>query len=160
LYHEATHQLFHESRPVAPEVGARGNFWLVEGIALYMESLRAEDGFHVLGGFQDVRIQNARYRLLHDGFYVPLQEFSNLGMHAVQTDKRISQLYSQAAALTHFLIHYDGGRYRDALVAYLSAVYSGRDTLQTLPQLTAASFTELDAQFREFMKAGSPPPAK
>ena len=27
--------------------------------------------------------------------------------------------------MTHFLVHDDGGRYRDALVAYLSAVYNG-----------------------------------
>ena len=160
LYHEATHQLFHESRPVAPEIGLRTNFWIIEGIAMYMESLHQEAGFHVLGGFEDVRVQNARYRLLKDGFYVPLREFSNLGMHAIQNDKRIVHLYSQAAALTHFLIHYDGGRYRDALVAYLTTVYTGRDTLQTLPQLTGASFAELDAQFRQFITAGSPSPAE
>ncbi len=56
LFHEATHQLFHESRPVARNVAARGNFWIIEGIAMYMESLHREDGFHVLGGFDDVRM--------------------------------------------------------------------------------------------------------
>ena len=50
LYHEATHQLFHESRPVAPDLARRANFWIIEGIALYMESLHEEYGFHVLGG--------------------------------------------------------------------------------------------------------------
>ena len=159
LYHEATHQLFHESRPVAPDVGARGNFWLVEGIALYMESLRAEDGFHVLGGFDARRMKDARYRLLHDGFHVPLAEFSAMGMHAIQSDKRIATLYSQAAGLTHFLIHYDGGRYRDALVACLSAIYDGRDNPLLLPQLAGTSSSDLDDQYREFMKSGGQPPA-
>ena len=28
--------------------------------------------------------------------------------------------------MTNFLIFYDGGRYRDALVAYLADVYTGR----------------------------------
>ncbi len=43
LYHEATHQLFHESRPVSPEVVRKGNFWIIEGIAMFMESLRQEE---------------------------------------------------------------------------------------------------------------------
>ncbi len=84
LYHEATHQLFYESRPVAAEVGWKANFWIVEGIAMYMESLRQEDGFYVLGGFDDQRLNAARYRLLHDKFYVPLDEFSRYGRTKLQ----------------------------------------------------------------------------
>ena len=53
LYHEATHQLFYQSRRVSPELGSKGNFWIVEGMALYMESLREEDGYFVLGGLDD-----------------------------------------------------------------------------------------------------------
>jgi len=159
LYHEATHQLFHESRPVAPGVGLKQNFWIIEGIAMYMESLREEDGYHVLGGFDDLRMQAARYRLLNDGFYVPLAEFTSYGMEAIQSDKRIATLYSQAAGLTHFLIHYDGGRYRDALVAYLASVYSGHDNANTLAQLTGTRYSELDRQYREFMEQGPQPAA-
>jgi hypothetical protein len=105
LYHEATHQLFHESRPVAPGVGKNHNFWIIEGIALYMESLREEDGYYVLGGFDDQRMRDARHRLLVDGFYVPLSELISYGMADVLSDERIATLYSQAAGLTHFLIH-------------------------------------------------------
>ena len=108
LYHEATHQLFHESRPVAPDVGRRANFWIVEGIAMYMESLRQEDGYYVLGGFDDERLNAAQFRLLRDKFYVPLQEFVGYGMEKIQKDPRIGTLYSQAAGLTHFLVYYDG----------------------------------------------------
>ena len=53
-------------------------------------------------------------------------------MEQLQNDRRIATLYSQSAGLTHFLVHYDGGRYRDALVAYLSAVYGGLDSPNTL----------------------------
>ncbi len=156
MYHEATHQLFHQTRPVADDVGYRANFWIVEGIAMYMETLRREDGFLVLGGFDDARLVAARYRLLNDKFYVPLSEFASYGMQKLQADPRISTLYSQAAGLTQFLVHYDGGRYRDALVAYLSAVYSGRDTPATLAQLTGATFADLDKQYREFIARGGP----
>lgn len=154
MYHEATHQLFHESRPVAPDVGRRCNFWIVEGIAMFMESLRREDGYYVLGGFDDARLQAAQYRLLHDKFYVPFGEFVDFGMEKLQKDPRIRTLYSQAAGMTHFLIYYDGGRYRDAMVAYLSAVYSGRDDRDTLTKLTGTEYGEMDSQYRTFLESG------
>ena len=152
MYHEATHQLFYESRLVAPGVGYRANFWIVEGIAMYMESLRREDGYDVLGGFDDERLNAARVRLLRDHFYVPLSEFVDFGMEKLQKDPRVQTLYSQAAGLTHFLIYYDGARYRDALVTYLSTVYSGRDGHDTLAKLTGANYGDLDKQYREFLE--------
>ena len=158
LYHEATHQLFHESRPVSPKTGRMCNCWIIEGIAMYMESLRVRDGFYELGGFDDLRMNAARYRLLHDHFYVPLAELVGYNMETLQKDPRIATLYSQSAGLTHFLIHYDHARYRDALVAYLSDVYSAHDNEQTLPKLTGASFAELDKQYKEFMAKGDGKP--
>ncbi len=154
LFHEATHQLFHQSRPVAPSVGRRANFWIVEGVAMYMESLREEDGYYVLGGLEDDRAYAARYRLLHDRFYVPFEEFAAMGMEQIQRDPRIATLYSQAAGQTHFLIHAEGGRYRDALVAYLDAVYAARDLPNTLSDLSGTSFAELDRRYRQFMASG------
>jgi len=152
LYHEATHQLFHQSRPVAASVGLRANFWVVEGIALFMESLHQEGDTWVLGGRDDVRFYAARYRLLHDKFYVPLKETTTWGMYRVQQDPRIATLYSQFSGQTYFLIFYDRGRYRDALVAYLSTVYSGRDDPATLARLCGASYEELDGQYRRFIQ--------
>ena len=56
------------------------------------------------------------------------------------------------AGLTNFLIFHDGGRYRDAVVSYLSAVYTGRDNRDTLARLTGANYAELDEQYREFLE--------
>ncbi|MEN6558574.1 MAG: hypothetical protein ABFC54_10385 [Thermoguttaceae bacterium] len=154
LYHEATHQLFHESRPVSTRIGAHGNFWIIEGAALYMESLHREDGFFVLGGFEDERMHAAQYRLLVDHFYVPLAKFTAMNIQEFQSDPRVATLYSQAAGLANFLVHYDGGRYRDAMVAYLALVYSGQDESDTLARLTGVSYTELDRQYRRFMESG------
>jgi hypothetical protein len=161
MYHEATHQLFQESRLVVPNPGRDYNFWIIEGIAMYMESLRHEDGYDVLGGFDDERLHAAQYRLLNDNFYVPLSEFIDFGREKLQKDPRIKTLYSQAAGLTHFLIYYDDARYRDALVAYLSTVYSGRDNHDTLTKLTGTSYGELDKQYRQFLagKTGREPAA-
>ncbi|MGW8256429.1 MAG: DUF1570 domain-containing protein [Thermoguttaceae bacterium] len=153
IYHEATHQLFHESRDVSPDVGRKGNFWIVEGIAMYMESLKTEKGFLVLGGFDDDRVAAARYRLLHDHFYIPLVQLTKYDMERLQKDPKIKTIYSQAAGLTYFLIHYDCGRYRDALAAYLTAVYTGQDGPDTLSQLTGKAYSELDKEYRQFMEA-------
>ncbi|NLF09148.1 MAG: hypothetical protein GX594_14405, partial [Pirellulaceae bacterium] len=159
LYHEATHQLFHESRPVAPDVGQKANFWIIEGIAMFMESLRQEDGFHVLGGFDDERVYAARYRLLHDSFYVPLGELVDFGMDQFQKDPQIAKLYSQSAGLTNFLVFHDGGRYRDAVVLYLLAVYTGRADRGSLARLASAGYADLDAQYREYLAGNDEKPS-
>jgi hypothetical protein len=153
LYHEAAHQLFSESRPVVPDVGRQANFWIVEGIACYFESFEAHPSYYTLGGALAERLQAARYRALVDNFSFPLAELTQLGMLQLQRNPQIGTLYSQAAGLTHFLIHYDSGRYRDALVAYLLAVYTGRARSDTLAQLTGVSFDELDREYREFLAA-------
>lgn len=150
-FHEATHQLFQETGSVASGVGRRLNFWIVEGIALYMESLTPHDGYYSVGGVDSSRLQDARFRALTDGFYMPLDQFVALGEPALQTHADIRRLYSQAAGLAHFLMDYQQGRYRDALVDYIRLVYQGRDTPQTLGLLSNASLVELDAQYREFL---------
>ena len=76
LYHEATHQLFQEIAAAAPDLGRQGNFWVVEGVAMLMESFHTEDGFYVIGGANDDRLYAARFRLLQDNFYVPLAELT------------------------------------------------------------------------------------
>ncbi len=151
LYHEATHQLFQESRRTAANPGNRANFWIVEGIALLMESLHAEGDYWALGGLDDARMHAARVRLMRDDFYIPLAEFTRLGTDDIQAHPQIATLYSQAAGLTHFLVFHEGGIYRDALVQYLSLVYSGRDTPQTLAELLDAAYPEVDQEYRRFI---------
>ena len=152
LYHEATHQLFSEIRPVSRDIGRTQNFWIIEGIACYMESLVEQEGWTLLGGNDAVRLRDAQHRLLEDNFYVPLSELIGLGMEALQRDPRIARLYSQSAGLTHFLMHAGGGRYREPLIEYLVAVYTERDRADTLPKLTGETDARLDEQYREFLK--------
>ncbi len=152
IYHEATHQLFSESRPTARDAAARTNFWIVEGIALYMESMVEHDTYVSVGGPDHVRVRAARHRMLVDNFYVPLAELVRFGRQQLQTDPRIARLYSQSAGLTHFLMHYDGGRYREAVVRYLLAVYTDRATPATLAQLCGVEYAVLDQQYRAFLQ--------
>jgi hypothetical protein len=152
LYHEATHQLFSESRPTVANVGAEANFWIVEGIACYIESLAEEDGFTTLGGNDDIRLLAARERRLVDDYYVPLVSLTNYGMDRLQHDANIRKIYSQSSGLTHFLIHADRGRYRAALVDYLRLIYSGRDRPSTLAEVTGKPLAELDDEYRKFLQ--------
>ena len=151
-YHEATHQLFGESRPIARGVGADGNFWIVEGIACYMESLQQrDDGRWTVGGLDAQRVLAARQRFVDDRLYVPLAELTALGMRDLQQHPQIRSIYSEATGLTQFLLHGLDGRYRDATIQYLLAVYTGRDRPTTLQELTGSNYTELDAQYSAYM---------
>jgi hypothetical protein len=151
MYHEATHQLFQQSRRVGKDVGHKANCWLIEGIAMYMETLHREGDCFVLGGLDDVRMQAARYHVEKKDFYVPFDKLVRMGVHDVQGHAEIAKLYSQIAGMTNFLIHYDDGRYRDALVSCLAAIYDGNQDPKLLAHATGADYAELDKQYQAFM---------
>lgn len=150
LFHEVTHQLFSElGSPAAADPGRDAHFWIIEGVACYMESLVIDGPWATLGGIDAYRVQDARYYLLKDGFYEPLTALAARGMLALQRDRQIARLYAQAAAWTDFLLHAERGAYRQGLMQYLRGVYAGRSV--SLPSLLGASATELDARFRDYM---------
>ncbi|HWA98391.1 MAG TPA: hypothetical protein VG713_07860 [Pirellulales bacterium] len=159
LYHEATHQLFAEVRSSRRAFGDVHNFWIVEGIACYMETFTPCDGYCLLGGADAERLLAARYRVLSDDFYVPLAELVQLNLQRLQSDPRIAKLYSESAGLTHFLMHANQGRYRDVVDDYLLAIYTGRDRIGTLSELAGVSFETLDREYRTFLQTLSSSPA-
>jgi hypothetical protein len=160
VFHEATHQLFHETRPASSEAGHRDNFWIMEGIACYMESLAEAGNHYTLGGANAGRMPAARQRLNEDHFYIPLSELVSMGVEAVQHDPRIAMLYSQSSGLADFFMHDATGRYREPLVRYLVAIYGGRANAGTLSELVGKSYSALDREYREFMSATSGEPAE
>lgn len=150
-FHEASHQLFQESVDAVTDPGAERDFWIVEGAALYMESLRPHGDHCRLGGWDANRLQFARYRALYERFQVPLAEFLAYGRQRLQQDDEIRRLYSQAAGLTHFFMDSGGGIYREALVEYLRDVYRGRADARRLLARWQRSADELDAEYRRFL---------
>ena len=151
---QPTHQLFQQSRPASGEAGRKANCWLIEGIAMYMESLRRRDNCFVLGGRDDVRVEAARRHLEKNDFYVPFDKLSRMGVRDVQTHPHIAMLYSQIAAMTSFLVHYQNGRYRDALVSCLRAIYDGSQDPDLLARTTGVDYAEMDKQYRAYMASG------
>lgn len=150
-YHEAAHQLFQESLPRLVSPGKEQNFWLVEGAAMYLESLAQHAGFWTVGGWDADRLQFARYRALGGDFAMPCAQLVTIGRDALQKSPDIRKLYAHAAGLVHFLMDGEQGKYRPALVGCLQAMYEGRDAADTLAKLTGADLAQLDREYLRYL---------
>ena len=150
-FHEVAHQLFQESPSAIKDAGERWNFWVVEGIATYLESLARHDGYWTVGGFDADRLQYARARTLNGGEYTPLRELVRLGRDQLQQDPDIRRLYTQSAGLIHFMMDGSDHRFRQSLVGLLQAVYLRRDSIQSLARLTDTDLDQIDVLYRQFL---------
>lgn len=157
LIHEATHQIMYESTPKQRHISPRSDFWVTEGIACYMESYKvSNDGQQSVGDPGYIRFQAARYRRLVEDYYLPFMQFASMGQVPFQSHAEIARNYSQAAGVTHFLMHANNGQYRDALVEHLSQLYSANDSIRgnaaTLLELTGMSAAEFDQSYADYCK--------
>jgi hypothetical protein len=151
LRHEATHQLFAEMRrppAVSPLAGERCGFWAIEAVAGFMESIESTDFGWTVGGPTAGRMPAARRLLLEDGFHVPLAELTALGRKDFQTDARLGQLVDEIAGLADFFMTGQGGRHRAPFIEYLTRVYAGTASADTLARLCGTSYAELDEGYR------------
>jgi hypothetical protein len=157
LYHEAVHQLFQESKPAARRIGETGNFWVIEGVATYFETLTEHSDpvaglYYTIGAATAGRLPAARERL-QENYYIPLAELTKLGKYEVQRRDDVAKLYSQSSGLAAFLLDGEHSRYREPMVRYLQAVYTRKDNDESLADLTGRSYSELDAAYRRFMES-------
>ncbi|HUE71435.1 MAG TPA: DUF1570 domain-containing protein [Pirellulaceae bacterium] len=150
-YHEGTHQLFQEMDRFPAEPGQERNFWIIEGVALWMESLARHEGYWTIGGFDADRLQFARYRVLSGDFEMPLAKLVTLGRDEVQQAADIRKLYAHAAGVTHFLMEADAGKRAEATTRYLRTVYEQTDKTDTLFSLAGADGPALDLDYKEFL---------
>jgi len=146
--HEATHQFFQESGEVAPMVGEQSNFWIVEGVAQYMESLKDHGAYWTAGGIDADRLQYARYRVRNENYYLPLETLVTYGRLQLQKDPELSRLYSQCAGLVHCFMDSDQGRHAAPLISYLRTVYRGTGEPQTLSTVMGQRYPDLDELYR------------
>lgn len=155
VHHEATHQLFAETRAEFRRTGrAAGDscgFWAIEAAACYLETIRPAAGGWLVGGRDAGRVPAARERLVEDGFYVPLAELTAMGRADFQADRRLRELYSQLGGLADFFMNGGRGRYREAFVEYLGRLYAGSADVDTLSRLCKRSYPELDDEYRRYL---------
>ncbi len=125
-YHEAGHQFFSEAAGLTEAVGQRNNFWVVEAIALYMESLQDHGDYYTLGGLDADRTQYARYRAYNQHFYVPLGELTGFSRGELQQHDELPRIYSQSAGLASYFLDRAPPPRRRAFIDYIKDVYRGR----------------------------------
>ena len=151
VFHEGTHQLFNCVKPV--RFDGRNNFWATEAVAIYMETLRQEESYYVLGDPLDVRVLAAKYRFFQSRFYMPFGNLTQLDRITFQRAPYLKELYSQCGGMGYFLMHYGKGDYRDAFVTTLDAIYTGRATPRTLFELLGETPDTLDFQYEKMLEA-------
>lgn len=139
VVHELTHQFFYEAnnKPVALDTDRGLGFWVVEGVALYMESMstRACGGSLIadVGGWDAPRLQAGRYRRLHDKYWVPWDEFHSADGKQFRSEADIRAWYSQATGLAHLWL--DGTiEQRKAFSSYVESVYANKENPALLGQ--------------------------
>ncbi len=152
VLHEATHQLFKESKATIKQPGRDHGMWLVEAAACYMESLRRHDGYDTLGERDAGRFPAAREKITEQ-FYIPLAELAAMSSDDLQRHREIAKIYSQSAGIMTFLLHADGGRHRVPTMVTLDALYTGRAVPRTLAAACDLPYERLDAAYVEFIKA-------
>lgn len=159
LFHEVTHQLLGESSRNRVDVAQDANFWIIEGIACYMESFNPDAEGAQVGDPLHTRIHWARVRVVEENFMIPLDQFAAMGMREFQfghDTPTLQKYYSQASGLTHFYMHYEQGLYRDALIAHLSQIYSPnariRARVQGMDALIGVSYDDLGMQYQDYVR--------
>lgn len=155
LYHEAIHQLLQETAPKGRSVGTNANYWVIEGIACYFETLvpLAIDGkrlgIYELGNPKRGRIDSARNSTSAP---LPIAELAAMGMSDLQERGDLAPLYAQSSALTAMLLDSPTTADQQAFIVYLKAVYEGRPDGEELARKLSRSFNELDLQYRTFLE--------
>ncbi len=125
-YHEITHQLLQElCGPVVDDPGLDEGFWLVEGIASYMESVRFLSSYATVGGWESPRLQHARARWLPQPGQLPaLTTLWRESRQVIQQRDDLANWYTVTAAYTHLLM--DRRETSPLLQRYLKSIYRGR----------------------------------
>jgi hypothetical protein len=150
--HEATHQLFQETVPARPGAGANDDFWMIEAVAMYIESTRFFDDHATVGGNHAARLEVARHRALKQGFYVPLHVLSEFGKRDLQQHDDIRRLYTQSAGFAHFLMDSQDGRFRREFVSALSDLYRRPGRNDPLWERLELPSSKLDAMYVQFLR--------
>ena len=150
LFHEGTHQIlsehfFSEKMPMF-----RNNFWAVEGIALFMETLNIGEESYKVGDIMADRLFAARIQ--HEqNFHMPIGRLTAMSAANIQASARITEIYRKSATLTHWLMFAEEGHHRKHLFELLRQTYANTASAETLSELTGLSFEELDRKYAEFL---------
>ncbi len=145
--HELTHQWFQETIPTKNSPSENSSAWVIEGIAMFMESMRESDSVVTVGGIDATRLQFARLRFHRDEFFLPLEAADQLGREALQQHADVRQIYSQSAGVCHHLMLNEK---REDFIHFLKSLYSRRGPERKLSDFVG-ELHELDKSYREWL---------
>jgi hypothetical protein len=151
LFHEGTHQILAEHFFSKSSQTFRNNFWLVEGIALFMQTLRVEEKSYKIGDILADRLYGAKIYRVRENHNLPIRKLTAMSRAEIQTNADLQKIYSQSAALVHWLMFAEEGRYRKHLFELLRRTYLDSAKPETLSELTGLSYEELDKKYVEFL---------
>ena len=155
LKHEATHQLFAESRRVSQ---SQHGAWVVEAAATYMETCDRVGGEVIAQGRKALWVQQFK-QVLKSNQAVALKDFDQLSYEGF-LGKGAMVSYPEAASLACFLMEADDGNYRERFVDYIEAFYCGKlNVAGQLDKYIGVSYLDLDEQFRAYIMEGDATPA-
>ena len=153
LFHELTHQLLLEATifEANESAGSAGGIWLLEGIALYMESLQEHGTYWSLGGFESPRMQTARYRGLRDGMWPEWKTFATADSNSWKSDPTIAKLYSHSAGISHVFLDKLGPKAKQAYVRSLVGLYQSENQSDQLLPFLGSSSEEAKQSFQDWL---------
>ena len=151
LPHEGTHQILIERFFPDHEPTFRNNFWVVEGIALFMETLNVGEKDYKIGNLLDNRLFAAKEYHFKHGYKMPIRQLTAMSAAEIHLSEEMIRIYSQSAALVHWLMFAEEGRYRKPLFELLRRTYLDEARPATLSELTGLSYEELDKKYAEFL---------
>jgi hypothetical protein len=155
LYHEVTHQLFDETKE--GRGNSKGNNWVVEGIATYMETWEEVDGKWSPGKKVDIEILLEAKAYLSQHPTWSLFDFVKLEYKEFQETPDSRLHYGLGCGLCHFFLHYGDEVYKERFIQFLSAYYGGKVEEASLATYMKVDFATLEKQFKEYMsRLGSP----
>jgi hypothetical protein len=149
-YHEITHQLFAETKEQGKT--SVGNNWVPEGIASYVETWTrdAQGKWSPGANTKHYRLGIAKAHLAQHP-EAKLSTYIAIDYKGFHKDDVRGLDYALGEALSHFLMHYEDGRYREDFVTFIAAFYAGTVTERSLYEALGVDEATLEKQFRAYV---------
>ena len=153
--HELTHQLFRESVTTRSMPFEDHFLWLDEGMAMYFESLKIQNDFATVGGFDAQRLQYARWRRFRENYHVPIGQLAAMNKQAFQSRRDLPYLYSESAGIVHMLM--DSRQYdlQPVLIRFMKQIHDRKLRPGVFQKMIGRPYEELDDDYANFLQVSS-----
>ncbi len=156
LHHEGSHQILFESAGPTRFERNSGNYWVWEGLGTYFETIRPqEDGSLLVGGLVGPRVAQALDLVVKQGKILPIEQLVTMDRHDFNAEPGVYVHYPESMVLAIYLMHAEGGRFRDAFLEYVRDAYDGRITprTHTLDEHLGQSYDAIQNGLVEYLRA-------